>query len=307
MPTEYQCDVAVVGGGIAGAALAATLAGEGLAVMILERQRRYADQVRGESLWPWGVVEATRLGLDGVLLDEAGGRHVEKLVDYGDGDDANGAETDPIPLSQLVDGARGALNLAHPIACEALAARATSAGARLFRGVTRIEVGPGPRPAVRFEQDGTAHEIACRLVVGADGRASRVRVQAKIELRRETPTNMISGLLVDALEVDSGRDFAAIGEDAFIVVFPQGDRRARVYLCPGLEDGQRFAGPDGAQRFLRTCAAIARPRDEAWTHAVAAGPCRTYPGDDTWTDRPFAAGVVLIGDAAGHKIGRAHV
>ena len=25
------------------------------------------------------------------------------------------------------------------------------------------------------------------------------------------------------------------------------------------------------------------------------------PGDDTWTDTPFAAGVVLVGDAAGHN------
>ena len=34
--------------------------------------------------------------------------------------------------------------------------------------------------------------------------------------------------------------------------------------------------------------------------AVPAGPCATYPGDDTWTPTPFAQGVVLIGDAAGY-------
>jgi 2-polyprenyl-6-methoxyphenol hydroxylase-like FAD-dependent oxidoreductase len=32
-----------------------------------------------------------------------------------------------------------------------------------------------------------------------------------------------------------------------------------------------------------------------------AGPGATYPGDDTWTDAPFADGVVLAGDAAGHN------
>ena len=32
-----------------------------------------------------------------------------------------------------------------------------------------------------------------------------------------------------------------------------------------------------------------------------AGPCATYPGDDTWTDTPFADRVVLVGDAAGHN------
>jgi menaquinone-9 beta-reductase len=30
-------------------------------------------------------------------------------------------------------------------------------------------------------------------------------------------------------------------------------------------------------------------------------PCATYARDDTWTDAPFADGVVLIGDAAGHN------
>ena len=35
--------------------------------------------------------------------------------------------------------------------------------------------------------------------------------------------------------------------------------------------------------------------------AIPAGPCATYPGDDTWTDTPYAPGVVLIGDAAGHN------
>jgi 2-polyprenyl-6-methoxyphenol hydroxylase-like FAD-dependent oxidoreductase len=35
--------------------------------------------------------------------------------------------------------------------------------------------------------------------------------------------------------------------------------------------------------------------------ATPAGPCANYAGDDTWTDTPFADGVVLIGDAAGHN------
>jgi hypothetical protein len=35
--------------------------------------------------------------------------------------------------------------------------------------------------------------------------------------------------------------------------------------------------------------------------ARPAGPCATYPGDDTWTDISFTDGVVLIGDAAGHN------
>jgi 2-polyprenyl-6-methoxyphenol hydroxylase-like FAD-dependent oxidoreductase len=42
-----------------------------------------------------------------------------------------------------------------------------------------------------------------------------------------------------------------------------------------------------------------------WARQVAkatpAGPCATYPGDDTWTATPYTDGIVLIGDAAGHN------
>ena len=32
-----------------------------------------------------------------------------------------------------------------------------------------------------------------------------------------------------------------------------------------------------------------------------AGPLATYPGDDTWIDRPFGTGAVLVADAAGYS------
>jgi menaquinone-9 beta-reductase len=43
------------------------------------------------------------------------------------------------------------------------------------------------------------------------------------------------------------------------------------------------------------------PLSELVAAGRPAGPCATYPGDDTWTDTPFADRVVLIGDAAGHN------
>ena len=44
---DRSVDVVVVGGGIAGSALATVLARRGLDVVVLERQTAYRDKVRG--------------------------------------------------------------------------------------------------------------------------------------------------------------------------------------------------------------------------------------------------------------------
>ena len=61
--------VVIVGGGIAGGALATVVATAGGAgTLTLERQPEYRDHVRGEILWPWGVRVARRLNLERLLL-----------------------------------------------------------------------------------------------------------------------------------------------------------------------------------------------------------------------------------------------
>ena len=61
-------DVVVVGGGVAGSALAVRLAAAGRRVSILERDGEFVDRVRGEARVPWGFAEAAALDLADVLL-----------------------------------------------------------------------------------------------------------------------------------------------------------------------------------------------------------------------------------------------
>jgi menaquinone-9 beta-reductase len=114
----------------------------------------------------------------------------------------------------------------------------------------------------------------------------------------------IAGLLVDGLDdVPADHDVLADAGDLFFVMFHQGGGRARVYLVPGMSGRHRFAGREGTKRFLEGCAQAqaSYPWGEQVAAGTPAGPCAAYPGDDTWTDAPFADGVVLIGDAAGHN------
>ena len=103
-------DVVIVGGGIAGAALATVLARGGLSTCVLERQKEYKDRVRGEWIAPWGVVEAQRIGLYDVLV-QAGGHHVAKQIGYGDWISPQDAEATALPLDAIVPGIPGPLGI----------------------------------------------------------------------------------------------------------------------------------------------------------------------------------------------------
>ena len=94
-------DVVIVGGGIAGSAIAAALAPTGMDVLVIERQVQYRDRVRGESLQPWGVAEARHLGVEQTLLG-AGGGYATRLATYGEDVDPETAAAGAVPLDLLI-------------------------------------------------------------------------------------------------------------------------------------------------------------------------------------------------------------
>ncbi len=58
-----EFDIVTVGGGLGAAALATVMARAGARVLVLERETRFQDRIRGEFMEPWGVAEARRLGI----------------------------------------------------------------------------------------------------------------------------------------------------------------------------------------------------------------------------------------------------
>jgi menaquinone-9 beta-reductase len=289
-------DVAIVGGGIAGSALAYALASQGRSVTVLESSTEYEDRVRGEAMMPWGVSEARDLGVEQILLDA--GAHVGPLwMQYVEGGD----EPTIAPMAGMVEGIPGTLNLRHPDACQALIDAAAGAGATVVRGVHDVQLNTDQDVAITYTADG-ARELRARLVVGADGRSSTVRRQAGITLQRDDPINYIAGLLVDGLSGIPADHDVMIGDgNELLLMFHQGGGRARLYVIVGRSGQRRFAGPDGAEHFMAAWRPGCYPLSELVAAGSPAGPCATYPGDDTWTDTPFADRVVLIGDAAGHN------
>lgn len=299
--TRAAFDAVIVGGGIAGNALATVLARAGTAVLVLERSAMYRDRVRGEFVQPWGVAEARRLGLHELLV-AAGGIYHTRSVPYDETLAPAEAEAAAIALDGVLPDVPGTLGVGHPAACEALGMAATAAGARALRGVTGVELEFGRAPRVRYWLDGGEQTARCRLVIGADGRESVVRRRAGIPLQATEPRLLGAGLLVEDLRGWPEHQIT-IGTEGDLVFFviPQAAGRARLYLMYPPDQRRRFAGPTAAQAFLASFALACIPDSEGIARARSAGPCAAYPMHDTWTARPVAEEVALIGDAAGYS------
>ncbi|MEU2793433.1 NAD(P)/FAD-dependent oxidoreductase [Streptomyces sp. NPDC007100] len=299
MAKAETIDAVVVGGGIAGSALATALAGDGYDVLLLERQTVYRDKVRGEVINCWGVVELLQLGLEKVLL-EAGGTYVNRFVGFDETVTPETAQANALHLDEMLPGIPGVLDVGHPEACEALATAAEQSGAKVIRGVGEVTVTGGPNPSVRYEYNDVEYEVSCRIVVGADGRMSTVRRQLGIGLRQTPPNSLGGGMLVEDLH-DWPVNVTSIGTegDLLYFVFPRDGARARLYLLHDVAQKGRFSGPDRQAEFLKAFQLRCIPNSEMFASATPSASCAFYPMNDAWADTPVAPGAVLVGDAAG--------
>lgn len=301
MATIETPELVVVGGGIGGGAFATVMARAGHSVLMLEITEQHRDVVRGEWMAPWGVNEAKRLGLYD-LYRSHGAHHIKRHVTYDEDISPADANSRMIEFSAMMPGSEGPLTIGHPRLCGILDDAAVAAGARFLRGVRKVQVVPGASPTVRFEHQGVAHEIRPRLVVAADGRHGKTAQQVGIKLNADPVHHWFSGMLVeDAYGWPEDKQVIGTAGDINFLAFPQGNGRVRLYQGVALSDKERFMGDEAPQRFADGFRLACVPQSEALAAAKPASHCFVYPNNDTWSDEPFVAGVVAIGDAAGHN------
>jgi 2-polyprenyl-6-methoxyphenol hydroxylase-like FAD-dependent oxidoreductase len=286
-------DLITVGGGLGGAALAKVMAERGARVLVVERERRFGDRVRGEALAPWGVGEARTLGLEPLLRATCG--HELRWIDLA----FAGAQVVHRDLSATTPQATGWMSFFHPDMQEAVLEAAARAGAEVRRGARVRDVEPGAMPEAIVEHDGRTATERARLVVGADGRASAVRKWGGFTVCRDPQRLLFSGVLFDghgAPDATSSIFFhPSIGRISLF--FPQGGGRVRAYVGYHKD----AAPPPEAGRDVRCFIAesVRAGVDPSWyVDASAAGPLALFEGADAWVEHPYRDGVVLIGDAA---------
>ena len=140
-------DIVVVGGGIAGSALAALLAPTGRSVFVLERLTEFRDRVHGEFMHPWGAAGDGPPGPHGhprVRRREPQPEHPH--LRRGPGPSV-GRE---IPLEMLVPGIGGSFHVGHPQASEALNVAAAERAATRGAVLSDVVVTAGSSPRVTY-------------------------------------------------------------------------------------------------------------------------------------------------------------
>jgi 2-polyprenyl-6-methoxyphenol hydroxylase-like FAD-dependent oxidoreductase len=294
-------EIAIVGCGIGGGALATVLARQGLSVAVLDRDRRAVDRVRGEFMAPWGVAEAVRLDLLEILRS-TGGVHATRYIGYDENLAPEEAEASARDMRAVHPIGTGPLCTGHPAMCEALGEAAVEAGAAVLREVKNVAVAAGDPPVISFEHNGQRIAWRPRLIVGADGRSSTVRRQLGFPVHRDEPHYLLGGMLVDGVP-EWPQDLIETGTEGQIthLVFPQGGAKLRLYICYGLADRRRFTGTGRERNLLDAFRMKCLPLGDGIARGEPIGPFHSYSNEDHWVDRPIAPGVVLIGDAAGHN------
>ena len=285
-----------MGGGLGASVLARAMAERGTRILVVEREERFRDRVRGEALAPWGVAEAKRLGIHELLATRCGSELRGWNIFFGGG-------SAPFIARDLVETTpqrSGWLTFYHPAMQELLLEAAAAAGAEVRRGARAVEVRPGRPPRVQVETEGRSEEVEARVVVGADGRGSMVRRAGRFTVAQDPVRLLFAGVLFENLPAPSDAVYHAInpGLGRVALLFPQRGERVRAYVgCHKDTLERRLQGAASLGRFIEESVRSGVPA-EFYTRAREAGPLATFDGAETWVEHPYRDGVALVGDAA---------
>ena len=286
-------DLIIIGGGIAGSSLGLTMARTGSSVLILERETRFRDRIRGEWISPWGAEEAYRLDIWSDL--QAGGAEEIRYMNFHQEGQLLGRQD--LPEATAVK--RHGIAFSHPKIQESLLAAAKQAGASVVRGARVTRFTEEGEPTAEYETLNGAQSVSARLVVGADGRDSMFRRSSKFSESSDPDSLQVAGVLLSDVNLELASAFMWHDRAAGLLslFFPRRGELTRGYLEWHGDRYPTLSGEKSLQDFISGAIRSGAPGD-VFENAKLAGPLATFAGADSWVENVAHDGYVLIGDAA---------
>lgn len=290
--TDY--DLLIIGGGLAGSVLGRAMALAGFHVLIIEKEMKFRDRVRGEVLLPWGTVEAQELGIYDILLGTCASEAPRELFFY------SGKPSEPRDFRTSTPKGTCTLTFSHPEMQEILLHRAKQSGVEVWRGAALVELRSGATSEANIEFEDEVRRVRARLVVGADGRESQLATLLELERSKDAPELFTGGLqLAGDLEIEHALYFflhAITGRGSILIRNKPGN--FRVYLLHHKDAlPRRLSGERDFSAVIQHFHQIGIPA--SWLQRLTPyGIFATFDGAHRWITKPTRDNCVLVGDAA---------
>ncbi|KAL8234635.1 hypothetical protein R6Q59_020735 [Mikania micrantha] len=294
--SDGSTDVIVVGAGVAGAALACTLAKDGRRVHVIERDLREPDRIVGELLQPGGYLKLIELGLE----DCVNGIEAQQVFGYAIYmDDRNTKLSYPLEKFESDISGRSFHNGRF---IQRMRDKAASLpNVKLEQGtVTSLleEDGTGTVKGVSYKtKDGQVLTAYAPLTIVCDGCFSNLRrVLCKPKL--EVPSSFV-GLVLENIDLPyANHGHVILADPSPILFYPISNTEVRCLVDVPGQKVPSIANGEMAN-YLKTVVAPQIPPElyDAFVAAVDKGNIRTMPNRSMPADPQPTPGALLMGDA----------